>query len=238
MNTTTTEKACDPSNWRWKRWDVRSDGKVFWAYNKNAVNGEHWTSFDKVVKLSKSSSELSKKLYQSNPTKNKESVKRWKSKNKEKVKEYKKRWRSLKSSKIKSKEWRSQNKDKIVAQRLRYLKSGKRSLYEKNKKNNDLLFAIKHRMRSRICVFLKRSGYSKQSKTQDMLGCDWSYLKAHLESQFVDGMSWENRSLWHIDHIIPLASAKSVEEVIKLCHYTNLQPLWAEDNLRKGANAS
>lgn len=71
-----------------------------------------------------------------------------------------------------------------------------------------------------------------------MLGCDWHHLKTHLESKFVDGMSWENRSLWHIDHIIPLASAKSVEEVVRLCHHTNLQPLWAKDNIRKGASVS
>ena len=58
-------------------------------------------------------------------------------------------------------------------------------------------------------------------------------LKEHLELQFVDGMSWDNRSEWHIDHIIPLSSAKTDEEIYKLCHYTNLQPLWAEDNLKK-----
>ena len=46
-------------------------------------------------------------------------------------------------------------------------------------------------------------------------------------------MNWENRNLWHVDHIIPLSSAKTEEELVKLCHYTNLQPLWAEDNLKK-----
>jgi hypothetical protein len=55
----------------------------------------------------------------------------------------------------------------------------------------------------------------------------------HLESKFVDGMSWDNRSRWHIDHIMPLASAKTEEELVALCHYTNLQPLWAAENLRK-----
>jgi hypothetical protein len=56
-----------------------------------------------------------------------------------------------------------------------------------------------------------------------------------LETQFTDGMSWDNRSEWHIDHIIPLSSAKTEDELYKLCHYENLQPLWAEDNLKKGA---
>jgi hypothetical protein len=61
------------------------------------------------------------------------------------------------------------------------------------------------------------------------------FLKKHLEIQFIEGMSWENQGKWHIDHKIPLSSAKTEEEVYKLCHYTNLQPLWAEDNLKKGS---
>ena len=60
-------------------------------------------------------------------------------------------------------------------------------------------------------------------------------LKIHLEKQFKPGMSWDNRKEWHIDHIVPLASAKDEETMNKLCHYTNLQPLWAEENLSKGA---
>ena len=61
-------------------------------------------------------------------------------------------------------------------------------------------------------------------------------LKKHIESQFKDGMSWENHKHdgWHIDHIIPLSSAKNEENVYKLCHYTNLQPLWATENYKKG----
>ena len=66
------------------------------------------------------------------------------------------------------------------------------------------------------------------------MGCSYEFLKEHLEKQFVDGMSWENRSEWHIDHIIPLSSAKNEDEIYKLCHYTNLQPLWAIDNIKKG----
>jgi len=55
-----------------------------------------------------------------------------------------------------------------------------------------------------------------------------------MEAKFVDGMNWDNIGEWHIDHIIPLSSAETEQEIIKLCHYTNLQPLWAFDNISKG----
>jgi hypothetical protein len=82
-------------------------------------------------------------------------------------------------------------------------------------------------------VFLKKTNATKKNKTFEIVGCSPQQLKEHLEKQFVTGMTWENRQSWHIDHITPLSSAKSVEEFYKLCHFTNLQPLWAEDNLRK-----
>ncbi len=102
------------------------------------------------------------------------------------------------------------------------------------RKKIDPLKNMRCRVANRVLFFLKRGGYSKKSKTAQMLGCDWQTLKEHLESKFTDGMSWDNRHLWHIDHIIPLSSGKTEEEVMALCHYLNLQPLWAEDNIRKG----
>ena len=68
-----------------------------------------------------------------------------------------------------------------------------------------------------------------------MLGCSIDSLKRHLSKKFKIGMSWDNYGIhgWHIDHIIPLSSAKTIEDIEKLCHYTNLQPLWAKDNLQK-----
>lgn len=91
----------------------------------------------------------------------------------------------------------------------------------------------KTRFRNILSQSLRRMDYGKKSKANDILGCSWEQLKLHIESQFVDGMTWENRSEWHIDHRIPLATAKTEEDVIRLNHYTNLQPLWAKDNLLK-----
>jgi hypothetical protein len=69
-----------------------------------------------------------------------------------------------------------------------------------------------------------------------MIGCSPQEFREYIESKFSEGMSWDNYGPrgWHLDHIIPLASAKNINEAIKLNHYTNLQPLWAEDNCKKG----
>jgi hypothetical protein len=68
-----------------------------------------------------------------------------------------------------------------------------------------------------------------------MLGAPYEVAKSHIERQFTKGMTWANHGEWHIDHVIPLASADNEAELINLCHYTNLQPLWAKDNLVKHA---
>lgn len=91
------------------------------------------------------------------------------------------------------------------------------------------------RLRARTCGAFRQQGFKKGTKTGDMLGCEWEFLKTHIGAQFTEGMSWENRHLWHVDHIIPLASAKDEDTLIRLCHYSNLQPLWKRDNQSKGA---
>lgn len=100
----------------------------------------------------------------------------------------------------------------------------------------DPLFAVAKRLRDRIRGVFRRLNAPKNSTTQKLIGCDWLVAKEHLENQFTDGMSWGNMGEWHIDHKIPLASASTEEELILLCHYTNLQPLWAFDNMSKGAS--
>ena len=77
----------------------------------------------------------------------------------------------------------------------------------------------------------------KSKRTQEIVGCTFEELKIYIENQFTEGMSWDNYGIdgWHVDHIKPLAVANSQEEIISLNHYTNLQPLWALDNLKKGA---
>lgn len=106
--------------------------------------------------------------------------------------------------------------------------------YYRNRRKTDPLFACITRLRSRLNMFLRKNSYHKPTQTEKLLGTNWEGFKKHFEKLFVDGMSWDNRDLWHIDHIVPLSSATTVEELEKLCHYTNLQPLWISDNLIKG----
>jgi hypothetical protein len=107
--------------------------------------------------------------------------------------------------------------------------------YKKKRLLSDPLFALKHSMSTLLRVSLKVKGFSKTTKVAQTLGCTWAELKLHIERQFLPGMTWENRAKWHIDHIIPLATAKTEEDVVKLNHHTNLRPMWAQDNLRKSA---
>jgi hypothetical protein len=108
--------------------------------------------------------------------------------------------------------------------------------YNKKKKKESVLYRLRSLMRDRLNKYTKYKSINKNNTTFEIIGCTPQFLKEHLENQFVDNMNWDNQGLfgWHIDHIIPLSSAKTEEELYKLCNYSNLQPLWAEDNLKKG----
>jgi hypothetical protein len=106
------------------------------------------------------------------------------------------------------------------------------------KRRKDPLFRLQNRLRTRIREVIK-DGQKGGSAIKD-LGCSMEFLKQYLESKFQPGMTWDNWSIkgWHIDHIIPLSKfdLTNREQFLKACHYTNLQPLWAIDNIRKGNN--
>lgn len=118
-----------------------------------------------------------------------------------------------------------------------YRKKNRGKINERIKKQywNDEIFRVRTNMKNRIKLFLNSKEIKKKNTTFEIVGCTPKELKEHIERQFRDGMSWDNYGYygWHIDHIIPLASAKTEEEAYKLSHYTNLQPLWAEENYKK-----
>jgi hypothetical protein len=124
----------------------------------------------------------------------------------------------------KSAEYREKNK-KIL--------SKKSAEYIRQRRNSDALFAIKDRLSSRVRDAFLAKGVKKKTSTQVMLGCNIEEFKAHIERQFLRGMNWENSGLWHIDHIVPCASASDESELTALFHFTNLRPVWAKENLTK-----
>ncbi len=136
----------------------------------------------------------------------------------------------------KSKEYFQKNKEKRRDAKNLYMRE-----YTKEKLKNNLLFRLRVNISRIICNVMKTKGYKKNSKTEFILGCSFEEFKKHIESQFESWMNWDNygnpkdgilefNKTWDIDHIIPTSSAKNEEELIKLNHYTNLQPLCSKVN--------
>lgn len=127
----------------------------------------------------------------------------------------------------------------IIAKKYRKNKENRSRGYQllKQRKASNPLLRLSHNIRTKIQFSLKRIGHTKNKKTNDLLGGSFVFVRKHLERQFKKGMSWHNygrgENKWHVDHKIPLASAKTKEDLIKLFHYTNLQPLWQHENLAK-----
>jgi hypothetical protein len=108
------------------------------------------------------------------------------------------------------------------------------------KKRSDFHNPIKVHGRNikQYVTYAEKHDYKKTTKIYQVIGCTQQELLQHIEKQFLKGMSWKNRKLWHIDHIIPMDSAKTIEDNYKLNHFTNLRPMWAKDNLSKKNNAT
>lgn len=113
----------------------------------------------------------------------------------------------------------------------------RRRIFRQKMRQIDNSYFIPDKLRERVRVALKSQGVKKNNKTIELVGCSIEYLRKYLEVQFDDKMTWQNYGKWHIDHIIPCASfdLSDIEQQKKCFHYTNLQPLWAIDNIRKGA---
>ena len=140
----------------------------------------------------------------------------------------------------KSKEYYENNKESKLEYQKNYNKinKDKRNTYLSERRQNDPLFRLITNVRNLIYNSFYYNGYSKNSKTEELLGCSFEELKEYLESKFEPWMNWDNRGLysgefnygWDIDHVIPLSSVNKEDEIIKLNHYTNLQPLCSKIN--------
>jgi len=196
-------------------------------YSKNYYRN----NIDKIKEYRKNNEETlklkRKEYYLNNRGKMIEKSKNYKSQNKEKIQEYNKKYRkdNLDCEINRWKKYYDNNREVLIK---------KKCDYSKEKRKSSPLELLKHNIRNRTNEFLKSKNIRKTNKTFDIIGCSPEFLKEYIEKQFTEGMSWTLMGAYiHIDHIIPLSSAKTEEELYKLCNYTNLQPLWAVDNLKK-----
>ena len=190
-----------------------------------------------------------------------EYYKQWREKNKEYVKqkdkerqqsESRQEWRKENSEKNREKlneqmrAWRKNNPDRAKEidarrnekpERKERLKINHREYYKRKRETNPL-FKTTENIRRMIQLAVKKNGFTKKSKTHQILGCSVEEFRQHLENQFEPWMTWDNYGKyngqlnfgWDIDHIIPLATIETEEDVIRLNHYTNLKPLCSKFN--------
>lgn len=197
-------------NYRTKDRDKYLEGKKkSYQKNKNKINEDNRK---RLFKNKEKYALSKKKYYQKNKEKSLEANKKWKEKNPERNKELKQKW---------------------------YLKNKyKRAEEIKKRKQVDPLFKLKISISTRIRSGIKSRGFVKNFKTKEILGCTYEEFKKYIESKFAHWMNWDNYGKyngelncgWDLDHIIPLVSATTEEEVIKLNHYTNFQPLCSKIN--------
>jgi hypothetical protein len=195
-----------------------------------------------------------KEYNEKNRDKVKAGIRKWRDKNSEKVKVQVKQY--YENNKVRMdeyyKSYRLENKDKIAENNKRLYENNRERKLQKGKewsrnniekirlrnrlrRANDPLYKLKSNIRVLIGNALKKRGWQKLTKTQNILGCDFDTLQAHLIQTAVDRYGcFEEGAAYHIDHIIPLALAESEEDIIELNHYSNLQWLTPKDNLSKG----
>jgi hypothetical protein len=164
-------------------------------------------------------------------------------------------YKNIEEARAYRKLYRSRNKVKIALAMRKYREENKEAVYKKQEEwrkahpdkhrakrlrmyHNNPQFNLKEGIRRRVLGALSRVGAVKNVRTFELIGCTPPALKLWLESKFKPGMGWHNRSEWHIDHIRPCASFDLTDPVQqRQCfHYSNLQPLWATENILKGAS--
>lgn len=143
----------------------------------------------------------------------------------------------------KMKEWYAANKERVKANHQAWYKANKKihlkktAAYAKSLREKDPHYRTVCLLRSRMGAAFRCRGIKKNIKSLDLVGCSKEELMNHIQSLFKPGMNWNNRNLWHVDHIRPVKSFNliDIEEQKKCFHYTNLQPLWSYENFQKSS---
>ena len=206
--------------------------KLLSKFHKDKYSKDEFSSWCK---------ECVKQYYLQNKEKIQKRTKECYKENKEQINKRHKKYRYINKEKIKKqqKDWRDKNKEKIAKRMKRWNKENKIKIrkwtreYQKNRKKKNINFKISSNLRTRINIAIRKS--DKSLSTMFLIGCEIDYLMFHIQEQFTHGMNWNNYGQWHIDHKLPCASynLNIPSEQQKCFNYTNLQPLWAIDNIRK-----
>jgi hypothetical protein len=159
----------------------------------------------------------------------------WYNKNKDRIRKKYAAWaiENKHIVKLRSKAYNLKYKEKIKQYKKEAYQKNKDKIIQKfyNRLKTDASFRACVNVRNRVNSLLRNK--AKYSKS---LGCSYQEFKTYIEAKFQSGMTWDNYGDWHIDHKYPLSLAynEGPESFAKACHYTNLQPLWAKDNISKG----
>lgn len=218
-------RACERDISSTRRKEDPEAGKRYYEKNKETIR-------ERVRAFSAANRELirecKKKTYERNKRAILDGQKEYYKKNREKIAE-------------RSKIYREKNRDKLLEQGRVYRLVNREKIHAAfaERYRTDPTYRIKQRFRNQVNKALKRAGATKSKRSLALLGCTALELRAHIESHFAPGMTWENHGLfgWHVDHIRPLAlfDLNDPTQQAIAFHYTNLQPLWWEDNLTKSA---
>ena len=191
-----------------------------------------------------------------NRDKKKEQDKKYREANKEKVREMHKNWRDKNRDHLNEQQRErykenpqafKERKDRYVEShidqvkeaRARYKKENRQRCtdYERVKRQTDPIYRFRTSVRCLIWGYARKKGYKGNKKVWEMVGCNFDEFLAYIQSKFEDGMTLENyghgKGKWNIDHIIPICTAKTDEDIERLNHYSNLRPLWSTDNYKR-----
>ena len=214
--------------------NCKSCNKQYYEANKEKIKQYQEENKERIA-------EYKKQYNESNKEKIAEYFKQYQEANKERLVEYGKQYREENKERIK--QYREENKERLAEWSKQYYEENKErkaewgKQYQKQRRSIDHVFKFRINVRTLIKNSFKRgtNQFRKDAKTEQILGCTIEEFRLYIQSKFKEGMSWDNYGLngWHLDHIIPISFAKTEEDIIRLNHYTNFQPLWAEDNLKK-----
>lgn len=197
--------------WREKNCDhVKAKRQDYYLRNKEKIDAENM------------------RRYYADPEQAKERMRRYREENSDKVKERYKKWLLDNAEQV-----RANNRRNYLLNKEDY---ARRTRESEQRRMHDPEFRLIKAMRARLRAAVRAKGARKHDKTFNLIGCTIPELQEHLSAQFAPGMTWENYgSMWHVDHIRPIASFRLLNPAQqKECfHFSNLQPLWAEDNFRK-----